>query len=65
MGEGMRLELIGETGGQLCLGTAFMYRGKEHERHRRKVQKTEKVNFPAKDCVSDVINLFDFGDAVS
>lgn len=67
MGEGLRLELVGETGGQLCLGTAFLYRGKEHERRKRKEQKTEnvKVNFPAKDRVSDVINLFDFGYAVS
>lgn len=47
MGEGLRLELVGETGGRLCLGAAFLYRGKEHERRKRKEQKTEnvKVNF--------------------
>lgn len=67
MGEGLRLELVGETGGQLCMSAAFLYQRKEHERRKRKEQKTEnvKVNFPAKDCVSDVINLFDFGYAVS
>lgn len=47
--------------GLFCIGE------KEHERRKRKEQKTEnvKVNFPAKDCVSDVINLSDFGYAVS